>query len=57
MFFVHFFYSESNPPTLQPFAGTTESTNDLFDSDDDSSEGSDDEDNFNQINIVDKSNF
>ena len=45
----------SNPPTMQPGLGTTQSSNDAFD-DDDSEEAITDDNESNIINIVDKCN-
>lgn len=46
----------SNPPTIQPNIATTESSNDVFDDDDSDEAITDDNDNTNIVNIVDKSN-
>lgn len=45
----------SNPPTIQPSLGTTQSSNDAFD-DDNSDEGITDDNEINIINTVDKCN-
>lgn len=52
-----FVFSVSNPPTSLPKLETTESSNDVFDDDDDSQETfTDDNENVNVVYTLDKSN-